>query len=186
MPAGTRKPKTSRNPFIGRGIEKHSRTASFKRAGVWAKKNKKAVVPTKLEKKAVTKKFGKKGESRTIVPKTPRFYPTEDVKRPLTSNKHNHRPTRLRSSIKPGTVLIVLAGRFRGKRVVFVKQLPSGLLLVTGNILFSLYSSLCQSDTFKLFSSFLIFYSRSIQGQWSSPSTNQSNLRRSHLYFCGY
>jgi len=118
--------------MLARGVERYSRSAMYSRSGQWAVKNKKPIAKPKGEKKLVTKKFGKKGENRVIVPKTPRFYPTEDIKKPLPSSKHNHRPTKLRPTIKPGSVLILLAGKFRGKRVVFIKQLPSGLLLITG------------------------------------------------------
>jgi len=127
-----RKPHSSRNKWLGRGIERYSRSAMYSRSGKWAVKNKKPIPKPKVEKKEVTKKFGKKGETRVIVPRIPRSYPSHPTKKPLHSRKHIHRPTTLRASIKPGCVLIILSGRFRGKRVVFLKQLPSGLLLITG------------------------------------------------------
>ncbi|KAK4635367.1 60S ribosomal protein L6-B [Fulvia fulva] len=79
-----------------------------------------------------TKKF-QKGE-RVITPaaqKASKYYPAEDVSAPKTTRKAL-RPYKPRQSLKPGTVLILLAGRFRGKRVVLLNVLEQGTLLVTG------------------------------------------------------
>jgi len=123
----------SRNSFLAPGVERFSRASMYHRAGKWKIKDKKKRVAAKPKPSLVKEKpFGKKQEKRKVLPKTPRLYPTEDVKHPLPSLRKTHRLTKLRSSITPGTILILLAGRFRGKRVVFLKQLASGLLLVTG------------------------------------------------------
>merc|ERR1712228_1054828 len=58
--------------------------------------------------------------------------PTEDVKKPLRHRKAPRAP-KLKKSLTPGSIVILLAGRHKGKRVIFLKDLEeSGLILVTG------------------------------------------------------
>ncbi|CAD8140858.1 unnamed protein product [Paramecium pentaurelia] len=59
------------------------------------------------------------------------WYKSDDEKVHFVRRRKAPRTSQLRK-ISPGQVLILLAGRFQGKRVVFLKQLKSGLLLVTG------------------------------------------------------
>ncbi|XP_049379372.1 60S ribosomal protein L6-like [Solanum stenotomum] len=119
--------KTARNPELIRGVGKFSRSKMYHKKGLWAiKKKNGGALPVHSKKPAVA----------PAAEKAPKFYPADDVKKPLV-NKHKPKPTKLRSSITPGTVLIILAGRFKGKRVVFLKQLVSGLLLVTGPFKFN-------------------------------------------------
>jgi len=84
----------------------------------------------------------KNGGSREVDKTAPKFYPADDIdplkstgisgiKAPAREAKSKG-VAKLRKSIAPGTVVILLAGRFRGRRCVFLKQLASGLLLVTG------------------------------------------------------
>ncbi|KAJ7982173.1 60S ribosomal protein L6-like [Quillaja saponaria] len=115
-------PKVSRNPDLVRGIGKYSRSKMYHKRGLWAIKAKNG---------GVFPRHDAKPKDTTAAEKPPKFYPADDVKKPLV-NKRKPKSTKLRASITPGTVLIILAGRFKGKRVVFLKQLPSGLLLVTG------------------------------------------------------
>ncbi|KAG9397635.1 60S ribosomal protein L6E [Carpediemonas membranifera] len=61
-----------------------------------------------------------------------RFAAPERIPKPLVSYKANKKGTVLKKNLVPGSIVILLAGRYAGSRAVFLKQLDSGLLLVTG------------------------------------------------------
>nr|KJB16392.1 hypothetical protein B456_002G228400 [Gossypium raimondii] len=122
MAAKRKTPVKTRNPDLIRGVGKYSRSKMYHKRGLWAIKAKNG---------GAFPRHDPKPKAPAAAEKPPKFYPAEDVKKPLL-NKRKPKPTKLRASITPGTVLILLAGRFMGKRVVFLKQLTSGLLLVTG------------------------------------------------------
>ncbi|CAG9536729.1 unnamed protein product [Cercopithifilaria johnstoni] len=134
MPAKKRAPRMRHNYEVAPGVMRFSAARMYAKRGAYAKKPYPAV-RKKVERKAkvIVKPIGgdKNGKERKVlVKKGPKY-----LKEVITTRrvKRSVKKVALRPSITPGTVLIILAGRHKGKRVIFLKQLEkSGLLLVTG------------------------------------------------------
>ena len=101
-------------------------------------KAKKVNVNSLYKKSAATRekkiKNKKTGETKTVqvpVKRLRKSYPTQERSRRRPSKKIAP-VRRFKAGLEPGRVVIVLAGRHKGKRVVVLKTLPSGLLLITG------------------------------------------------------
>ena len=60
------------------------------------------------------------------------WYPVSDLKSHFKRKCKVPKKTHISPELVPGQVVILLSGRFRGRRVVFLKKLESNLLLVTG------------------------------------------------------
>ena len=60
------------------------------------------------------------------------WYPVSNLKAHFKRKCKIPKKSHISAELTPGQVIIILSGRFRGRRVVFLKKLESGLLLVTG------------------------------------------------------
>ena len=60
------------------------------------------------------------------------WYPISDMKSHFKRTCKKPRQAHIPKQLTPGQIVILLSGRFRGRRCVFLKKLESGLLLVTG------------------------------------------------------
>ncbi|KAJ9576219.1 hypothetical protein L9F63_006952 [Diploptera punctata] len=126
-----------RNYDLGSGVYRFSRSRMYHKKALYkfvGKKTPKQVKPAKPL--TVEKTIGgeKNGEKRIVLlKKRQNYYPTADKIKSRPSKKlfSQHRRY-IRKSLLPGTICIVLAGPHRGKRVVLLKSLKSGLLLITG------------------------------------------------------
>ncbi|XP_052869037.1 60S ribosomal protein L6 isoform X1 [Anopheles cruzii] len=132
-----KKNRKFKNSFLADGVRRFAPGKLHQRRKMFQLKN---VKPTKVEKpkKAMTvvKKIGgaKNGGERTVLlKKNKRYLPTKRYvkKRPAKGCFRNHKRN-TRHTLRKGKVLILVAGRHKGKRVVLLKVLSSGLLLVTG------------------------------------------------------
>ena len=83
-------------------------------------------------KAALKLRRNKHKSANATLKKSKDWYPTTDNKVQFRRKCKVPQPAKLKKNITPGSVLILLSGRFRGRRVIFLKQLKSGLLLVTG------------------------------------------------------
>uniref|UniRef100_A0A336MNP6 Large ribosomal subunit protein eL6 n=1 Tax=Culicoides sonorensis TaxID=179676 RepID=A0A336MNP6_CULSO len=135
---GQKKPKhRHNNRELTSGVLRWSRADQYRRKCLYRLKNAK---PKKVEKPkvaiTVVKKIGgakNGGERVVLLKKNKSNYPTKvQVLKRTSHNFFKKHPRYTRKNLTPGRVLILLAGRHQGKRVVLLKVLSSGLLLVNG------------------------------------------------------
>jgi hypothetical protein len=62
-----------------------------------------------------------------------KFYSADDVKKALPSRKSVQHAPSIKAGYAKGQVLILLAGRFKGKRVIMLGTTKTGLLIVCGS-----------------------------------------------------
>jgi len=134
----TAKVGRARNVPLESGVYKYSRSQMYHKKAIYKFAKKKASPKAAAAKKPafVEKKVGgaKNGGTRKVAVQKPKFdYPTS-VKSVVKTSKNlfSKQKRSLRPSLSAGVIAIVLAGVHKGKKVIVLKQLGTGLLLVSG------------------------------------------------------
>merc|ERR1712198_599223 len=134
----TAKVGRARNVALESGVYKYSRSQMYHKKAIYKFAKKKATPKAAAAKKPafVEKKGGgaKNGGTRKVAVHKPKFdYPTS-VKTVVKTSKNlfSKQKRSLRPSLSAGVIAIVLAGVHKGKKVIVLKQLGTGLLLVSG------------------------------------------------------
>ncbi|XP_026277234.1 60S ribosomal protein L6 [Frankliniella occidentalis] len=125
------------NANLSNGVYRFSRSRQYHKKALWkfmGKKTAKTVKPQKP--RTVEKPIGgdKNGGKRVVlIKKRTSAYPTANrIRKHPTKKLFSEHRRYTRPTLTPGTVCILLAGVHKGKRVVLMKVLKSGLLLVNG------------------------------------------------------
>merc|ERR1712055_958716 len=122
---------------MGSGVYRFGKSSTYHKKAVYKfLKKKTAKKPETKTPQFVEKQIGgeKNGGTRMVrVKRLANDVPTVAAKAKGTSkNFFSKHARKLRAALAPGAVAIILAGAHKGKRVVVLKQLGTGLLLVTG------------------------------------------------------
>jgi len=140
------KPGKPRNYELRPGLMRYGRSKMYRKRALWrvtalrkaARLARPAIPPLKsrpVPKLYTEKPIGgdKNGGTRKVrVKQLPAKYQTQVLRSKQERKKKTPKITRLRKTLTPGTVCILVSTAHKGKRVVFLKQMPSGLCLVTG------------------------------------------------------
>ncbi|KAL1140519.1 hypothetical protein AAG570_000449 [Ranatra chinensis] len=138
VPGGKNKKRGQvRNYDLGCGVYRFSRTRMYHKKALYKFIGKKtAKTPKPKKKMTIEKTIGgdKNGKTRIVyLKKRTKSYPTADrIRRHPSKKCFSQHKRKCRASIQAGKIVILLAGTHKGKRAVLLKQLPTGLLLVTG------------------------------------------------------
>jgi large subunit ribosomal protein L6e len=128
-----------RNYKLVSGVSRFGKSSTYHKKAIYKfLKKKTAKKADKPAPRFIEKKVGGAKNGGTRMVRVKKFlkesdYPTKDKPAPGTSKKFFAKQThKIRPTLCPGTVSIILAGVHKGKRVIVLKHLSTGLLLVTG------------------------------------------------------